>query len=125
MIILKKEWHAPTQEPDEQKLAPAKHQAGMKPRVGEMVILRDYPDAKDWYVAEVCQVLSDRFTVNGYIARGLPLAGYMRATKGAHLCAVLPGQYRSTAGSTAKKLILHSGCLSCFLYMTKIDLLTV
>ncbi len=26
---------------------------------------------------------------------------------GAHLCAVLPGQYRSTAGSTAKKLILH------------------
>ena len=42
-----------------------------------------------------------------------------------YLCRVLPGQYRSTAGSTAKKLILHSGCLSCFLYMTELDLLTV
>jgi hypothetical protein len=47
-----------------------------------MVILRDYPDAKDWYVAEICQVLSDRFTVNGFITTGLPLAGYARATKG-------------------------------------------
>ncbi len=43
----------------------------------------------------------------------------------AHLCAVLPGQYRSTAGSTAQKLILHSGCLSCFLYKTELELLTV
>ncbi len=39
----------------------------------------------------------------------------------AHLCAVLPGQYRSTAGSTAQKLILHSGCLLCFLYKTELD----
>ncbi len=42
MIILKKEWHAPTQESDEPKLVPARHQAGMKLRIGEMVILRDY-----------------------------------------------------------------------------------
>jgi hypothetical protein len=48
-----------------------------------------------------------------------------KATQLAHLCAVLPGQYRSTAGSTAKKLILHSGCWSWFLYMTELDLLTV
>jgi hypothetical protein len=41
-----------------------------------------------------------------------------------YLCRVLPGQYRSTAGSTAKKLILHSGCLSCFLHNTKLDPLT-
>ncbi len=82
MIILKKEWHAPPLEPDEQELAPAKHEVGMKPRIGEMVILRDYPDAKDWYVAEISQVLSDRFTVNGYITLGLPLAGYARVSKG-------------------------------------------
>ncbi len=82
MIILKKEWHAPTQDPEELKLAPAKHQVGMKPRIGELVILRDYPDAKDWYVAEICQVLSDRFTVNGFITTGIPLAGYARATRG-------------------------------------------
>jgi hypothetical protein len=81
MIILKKEWHAPSLEPEEKGLAPAKHQASMKPRIGEMVILKDYPDAKDWYVAEISQVLSDRFTVNGYITMGLPLAGYARASK--------------------------------------------
>ncbi len=40
MIILKKEWHAPSQDPAELKLAPAKHQVGMKLNVGEMVILR-------------------------------------------------------------------------------------
>ena len=85
MIILKKEWHAPTLEPGAQELAPVKHQAGMELRVGEMVILRDYPDAKDWYVAEISQVLSDRFTVNGYITVGLPLAGYARASKGARV----------------------------------------
>ena len=42
-----------------------------------------------------------------------------------YLCRVLPGQYRSTAGSTGQKLIVHSGCLSCFLYKAKLDLLTV
>jgi hypothetical protein len=82
MIILKKEWHNPTQEPDERRSVPTKHQAGMKPRIGEMVILKDDPDAKNWYVAEICQVLSDRFTVNGFIIMtGLPLAGYARAIK--------------------------------------------
>ncbi len=82
MIILKKEWHAPTQEPAELKLALARHQVVMKPRIGEMVILKDYPDAKDWYAAEISQVLSDRFTVNGFITTGIPLAGYARATRG-------------------------------------------
>jgi hypothetical protein len=48
MIILKREWHAPSQDPAERKLAPTRHQVGMKPRIGEMVILKDYPDAKDW-----------------------------------------------------------------------------
>jgi hypothetical protein len=85
MIILKKEWHAPSLEPGAQELAPVRHQAGIELRVGEMVILRDYPDAKDWYVAEISQVLSDRFTVNGYITVGLPLVGYARASKGARV----------------------------------------
>ncbi len=31
---------------------------------------------------EVSQVLSDRFTVNGFITMGNPLAGYARATRG-------------------------------------------
>jgi hypothetical protein len=81
MIILKKEWHAPSLESDEQEFAPAKHQAGMKLRMGEMVILKDFPDARDWYVAGISQILNDRFTVNGYITLGLPLAGYTRASK--------------------------------------------
>jgi hypothetical protein len=67
--------------PGELKLAPTRHQVGMKPRIGEMVILKDYPDAKDWYVAEISQVLSDRFTVNGFITLGIPLAGYARAAR--------------------------------------------
>jgi hypothetical protein len=53
MIILTKDWYAPSQDPADVKSEPARHQVGMKPRVGEMVILKDYPDAKDWYVAEM------------------------------------------------------------------------
>ncbi len=81
MLTLKKEWHAPAQDPAELKLAPTRHQGGMKPRIGEMVIMKGYPDAKDWYVAEISQVLSDRFTVNGFITMGIPPAGYARATR--------------------------------------------
>ncbi len=80
MIIQKKEWRSLLKAWG--KRAPAKHQVGMKSRIGELVILRDYPDAKDWYVAEICLVLSDRFTVNGFITTGIPLAGYAQATKG-------------------------------------------
>ncbi len=36
MIILKKEWHAPSQDPADVKSEPARHQVGMKPRIGEM-----------------------------------------------------------------------------------------
>jgi hypothetical protein len=52
MITLKKEWLTPSQDPVEVKLATARHQAGVKLRVGEMVIMMNYPDAKDWYVAK-------------------------------------------------------------------------
>ncbi len=46
-----------------------------------MVILKDYPDAKDWYVAEISRVLPDRFTVNGYITKATPLEGYKQASR--------------------------------------------
>jgi hypothetical protein len=36
----------------------------------------DYSESKDWYVAEISQVLNDRFTVNGFITTGIPSAGY-------------------------------------------------
>jgi hypothetical protein len=65
MIILKKEWLSPSLVPSENRLILRKHQEGMELQVGELVIMMDYPDAKDWYVAEVAQVLGDRFTVNG------------------------------------------------------------
>jgi hypothetical protein len=83
LYYLKKEWHAPSQDPADVKPTPARHQIGVKPTVTEMVILKDYLDAKDWYVAEICQVLSDRFTVNSFITAGggAPLAGYARATR--------------------------------------------
>jgi hypothetical protein len=46
-----------------------------------MVIMFDYPESKDWYIAEVSQVLHDRFTVNGFITLGALLDGYRQASK--------------------------------------------
>jgi hypothetical protein len=53
----------------------------MKLRAGEMVIMLDYPESRDWYVAEISQVLHDRFTVNGFITREATLDGYSQASK--------------------------------------------
>jgi hypothetical protein len=41
----------------------------------------DYPESRDWYVAEISQVLHDRFTVNGYITNESTLEGYRLASK--------------------------------------------
>ncbi len=46
-----------------------------------MVIMLDYPESKDWYIAEISQVLHDRFTVNGFITREATLVGYRQASK--------------------------------------------
>jgi hypothetical protein len=82
MIILKKEWLSPSFAPSENRLTPRKHQEGMELHIGEMVIIMmDYTDAKDWYVAEVAQVLGDRFTVNGFTTTGAPLVGYKTASR--------------------------------------------
>jgi hypothetical protein len=83
IIILKKEWLPPSLAPVETRLTPKKHQEGMElhVHVGEMVIMMDYTDAKDWYVAEVAHVLGDRFTVNGFTSTGVPLAGYKAASR--------------------------------------------
>jgi hypothetical protein len=57
-----------------------KHVAGRLPVKGEMVIviMKDFPDSNDWYIAEIAQVLNDRFVVNGYIIEGAPLVNYKR-----------------------------------------------
>ena len=81
MIILKKEWIAPSLIPVISRLEPARHQQGMELRVGEMVIMLDYPESKDWYVAEVSQLLLDRFVVNGFITREATMNGYRQASK--------------------------------------------
>jgi hypothetical protein len=81
MIILKKEWLSPSLAPAETRFTPQRHQEGMELQVGKRVIMMDYTDANDWYVAEVAQVLSDRFTVNGFITTGVTLAGYKAASR--------------------------------------------
>jgi hypothetical protein len=81
MIILKKEWLSPSLAPAETMLTTKKHQEGMELHVGEMVTMMDYTDAKNSYVAEVTQVLGDRFTVNGFTTTGAPLAGYKAASR--------------------------------------------
>jgi hypothetical protein len=60
MSILEKEWIAPSLIPLNSRLEPTRHQKGLALRVGEMVIMLDYPESKDWYVAEISQVLHDR-----------------------------------------------------------------
>ena len=50
MIILKKEWIAPSLLPLNSRLEPTKHQEGMELRIGEMVIMLDYPESKDWHL---------------------------------------------------------------------------
>ncbi len=72
---------APSFDPLQVSLAPSRQQPESPLRAGEMVILMDYPDAKDWYVAEISQVLRDRFTVNGYITKAIPLKGYKQASR--------------------------------------------
>ncbi len=81
MIILKKEWIDPSLIPLNSRLESTSHQKEIALRVGEMVIMLDYPESKDWYVAEISQVLNDRFTVNGFITLGAPLNEYRQASK--------------------------------------------
>ena len=81
MIILKKEWIAPSLIPANSRLEPARHHEGMELRDGEMVIMLDYPESRDWYVAEVSQLLHDRFVVNGFITREATMVGYRQASK--------------------------------------------
>jgi hypothetical protein len=74
MLILKKEMNDFTVR--EAEVLPMKHIAGKLPRKGEMVIMKDFPESTDWYIAETAKVLNDRFVVNGYITEGAPLANY-------------------------------------------------
>jgi hypothetical protein len=60
----------------EVEVLPLKHIAGRLPRKGEMVIMKDFPESTDWYIAEIAKVPVDRFVVNGYITEGAQLANY-------------------------------------------------
>ncbi len=74
MLIMKKEMNDFSIR--EVEVLPLKHIAGRLPRKGEMVIMKDFPESTDWYVAEIAKVLVDRFVVNGYITEGAPLVNY-------------------------------------------------
>ena len=45
-------------------------------QVGEFVIIKDDPQARDWYCAEVCKILADRIEVNYYTSTTPPLESY-------------------------------------------------
>jgi hypothetical protein len=47
---------------------------------GEFVIIKDDPNAKDWYCAEIRKILADRIEVNYYTTKTPPLADYEGAT---------------------------------------------
>ncbi len=46
---------------------------------GELVVLEDDPEAKDWYCVEVRAVLPDRIEVNYYTTQTPPLSNYLTA----------------------------------------------
>ena len=48
---------------------------------GEFVILKDDPEAKDWYCAEIRAVLPDRIEVNYYTTQAPSLANYETASR--------------------------------------------
>jgi hypothetical protein len=70
MLLLKKERNNGT--PVDHVQSSVNHVVGRPSTKGEIVIMKDYPEASDWYIAEVAQVLSDCFVVNGYITEGAP-----------------------------------------------------
>ena len=41
------------------EVLPTKHIAGKLPRKGEMVIMKDFPESTDWYIAEIAKMLND------------------------------------------------------------------
>jgi hypothetical protein len=51
---------------------------------GEFVIIKDDPNAKDWYCAEIRKILADRIEVNYYTTITSPLTGYEGATLNEH-----------------------------------------
>jgi hypothetical protein len=47
---------------------------------GEFVIVKDDPNASDWYCAEVRKILADRIEVNYYTTITPPIAAYKNAS---------------------------------------------
>ena len=47
---------------------------------GEFVIIKDDPDAKDWYCAEIRKILADRIEVNYYTTITPAITDYKDAT---------------------------------------------
>jgi hypothetical protein len=74
MLILKKEMKDFSVK--ENEVLSLKHVEGRLPVKGGMEIIKDFPESNDWHIAEIAQVLNDRFVVNGYITEGIPLANY-------------------------------------------------
>ena len=62
-------------------LMPANHAPDAKPAEGEYVLLKDHPSSKDWYCAQIEEVLVDRIRVSYHTTITPPLHNYDTATK--------------------------------------------
>jgi hypothetical protein len=63
------------------RISSAHDLSGNPLKEGEFVILKDDPEAKGWYCAEVRAVLPDRIEVNYYTTQVPPLLNYKTASK--------------------------------------------
>jgi hypothetical protein len=50
---------------------------------GEFVIIKDDPQARDWYCAEIRKILADRIEINYYTSTTPPLEKYMESSNAA------------------------------------------
>ena len=48
---------------------------------GELIILKDDPEAKDWYCAEIRSILADRIEVNYFTTQTPALEGYDKCSE--------------------------------------------
>ena len=52
---------------------------------GEIIILKDGPEAKDWYCAEIRSILVDRVEVNYFTTQAPALEGYNECSEEARM----------------------------------------
>jgi hypothetical protein len=77
-------------------IPPHMHAAGSKPEEGEHVLILGGPNDKDWYCAEIAEVLVDRIVINYHTTATPPPENYEAATPLARKSALARARFLKT-----------------------------